>query len=134
MEPMRLYHEFPPRNYSMIVLGNTPIADSYITKCDHLKRCGIVQGFWSINPSPLDGNSTDRKKSPHHGFMRMDSFAELESHIDGILDASYQFFSSMLPKAELGRMIEIAGREIHPEKKAEKFLELLEWNDHEAPE
>jgi len=66
--------------------------------------------------------------------MRMDSFAELESHIDGILDASYQFFSSMLPKAELGRMIEIAGREIHPEKKAEKFLELLEWNDHEAHE
>ncbi len=120
-------------NIPIIVLGNTPIAESYIAKVDHLKRFGIVQGFWSLNPSPiLNPNTLNRKMSPRQGFLRMDSYTELADHVGTLLDSSYQYFSSMLTKAELGRVIEIADREILPEKKAEKFLELIEWNDHEA--
>ncbi len=47
----------------IIILGNTPITDSYIMKVDHLKRTGIIQGFWSLNPKPLEDNS-DLKFTP----------------------------------------------------------------------
>lgn len=32
----------------IIILGNTPITESYISKVDHLYKSGIIQGFWSI--------------------------------------------------------------------------------------
>lgn len=33
----------------IIILGNTPITESYITKVDHLYKAGIIQGFWQQN-------------------------------------------------------------------------------------
>ena len=35
----------------IIILGNTPITQSYISKVDHLYHAGIIQGFWSVNPN-----------------------------------------------------------------------------------
>jgi len=47
----------------IIVMGNTPITDSYYPKADHLKVAGIIQGFWSVNPQPLDDNGKNIKKT-----------------------------------------------------------------------
>jgi len=33
----------------IIILGNTPITQSYISKVDHLYHAGIIQEFWSVN-------------------------------------------------------------------------------------
>jgi len=33
----------------IIVLGNSPIKDSYVKKVDFLKTAGVNQGFWSLN-------------------------------------------------------------------------------------
>lgn len=109
----------------IIILGNTPITESYISKVDHLHKAGIVQGFWSVNPFPTDGNSENIKETPAKGFTRMDSYAELERHLKKLLSDKLEFFSSMKSKEEFGKIIEIANREPTFEKKAEKLLSLI---------
>ncbi len=93
---------------------------------DHLRKAGIIQGFYSVNPNPLDNEDGDNIKStPEMGFLRIDTFSELETELSNFVKEEREFFSSMLPKEKLGRFIEIASREPTYVKKAEKFLELL---------
>jgi hypothetical protein len=108
----------------IVIIGNTPISKNYFEKADHLKKCGIIQGFWSVNPSPLDKEDT-LKNTKAFGFSRFDIYNELEQELDRLLIDKREFFSSMQTKNELGRIIEIANKESTYEKKAEKFLELI---------
>jgi hypothetical protein len=108
----------------IVVLGNTPITESYYEKVDHLKKFGIIQGFWSLNPAPRDEISTI-KKTKNFGFLRIDSYDELAKNINELLTEEREFFSGMKTKKQLGRIIEIANKEDTYEKKAEKFLSLL---------
>ena len=109
----------------IIILGNTPITESYFKKVDHLKKAGIIQGFWSTNPKPLDNNGENIKSTKHKGFIRFDSIQELYKTLDELLSKGMEFFSSMKSKKELGQIIEIANREATYEQKAEKFLKLI---------
>jgi len=109
----------------IIILGNTPITESYYSKFDHLYQAGIIQGFWSINPEPLDDNGGNIKQTSSNGFIRMDSYKELEKNLKNLLFEKREFFSSMKSKKELGKIIEIASREPNFEMKAEKFLSLI---------
>ncbi|HAG12027.1 MAG TPA: hypothetical protein DCK76_11830 [Desulfotomaculum sp.] len=109
----------------IVILGNTPISLSYSSKVDHLYHTGIIQGFWSVNPNPLDNNGENLKQSPDKGFVRMDSYEELKQNLESLLAEKREFFSSMKSKKELGKIIEIANREPNYEKKAEKFLSLI---------
>ncbi|MCM8797161.1 MAG: hypothetical protein NC923_04705 [Candidatus Omnitrophica bacterium] len=108
----------------IVIIGNTPITNSYYEKVDHLKKCGIIQGFWSINPKPLDREDTI-KNTRALGFYRFDSYEELDKELTKLLKEEREFFSSMQTKTELGKIIEIANKEDTYEKKAEKFLELI---------
>ena len=108
----------------IIIIGNTPISNSYYGKVDHLKKCGIIQGFWSVNSKPLDKEDSI-KNTKALGFYRFDSYDELEKELNKLLKEEREFFSSMQTKNELGRIIEIANKEDSYEKKAEKFLELI---------
>jgi hypothetical protein len=109
----------------IIIMGNTPITNSYYCKVDHLKIAGIIQGFWSVNPKPLDNDGENIKKTGKQGFYRFDSFDELKKSFVKLLSEERNFFSSMKSKKELGKIIEIANREETYEKKAEVFLKLL---------
>jgi len=109
----------------IIILGNTPVTKSYYRKVDFLQRSGIIQGFWSINPKPLDNDGENIKSTDEAGFYRIDSYKELLTKLSELFDKKIEFFSSMMPKDELGRIIEIANRELTYDKKAEKFLELI---------
>ena len=109
----------------IIILGNTPITQSYISKVDHLHHAGIIQGFWSVNPNPLDNNGENLKQSPDKGFIRMDSYEELLQNLENLLSEKREFFSSMKSKKELGKIIEIANKEPSYEEKAAKFLSLI---------
>ncbi|OGU31094.1 MAG: hypothetical protein A2057_12455 [Ignavibacteria bacterium GWA2_35_9] len=117
--------DFAASPIPIIVLGNTPIMASYFKKVDFLKNAGIIHGFWSINPEPLDNNGENIKRTDNNGFIRMDSYSELEESLDKLISEPKEFFSSMKSKKELGRIIEIANKESDIEKKAEKFLELV---------
>jgi len=108
----------------IVIFGNTPIQNSYYKKVDHLKKCGVIQGFWSINPDPRDGVATI-KNTDGNGFIRMDTNQELTNHFDNLLNQDLAYFSSMKPKRELGNIILISSKEPTLEKKAEKFLELI---------
>ena len=108
----------------IIVLGNTPITDSYKSKVDHLKKAGIIQGFWSVNSKPLD-NSDSIKNTDEDGFVRMDTYSELNNHLDNLFSNQLDFFSSMISKSDLGSIIESASQGSNYDQKAEIFLSLI---------
>ena len=108
----------------IIILGNTPITDSYKSKVDHLKKAGIIQGFWSVNSNPLD-YSDSIKNTDEDGFVRMDTCSELENYLDNFFSNQIEFFSSMIGKCDLGRKIETASQGSSYDQKAEIFLSLI---------
>ena len=108
----------------IIILGNTPITDSYKSKADGLKKAGIIQGFWSVNPNPLDNNDSI-KHTDDDGFVRMDTYSELKSYLNALLTNELEFFSSRIGKRGLGRIIETASQGSSDEQKAEIFLSLI---------
>ncbi len=116
---------FKASKIPIIVMGNTPITNSYYSKVDHLKVAGIVQGFWSVNPHPLDNNGENIKKTDKQGFYRFDNFEELRNSIEHLISEDRNFFSSMKSKNELGQIIELANKEETYEKKGEVFLKLI---------
>ena len=114
----------------IIILGNTPITKSYYTKVDNLKNYGIIQGFWSLNPAPLDNNEENIKSTENEGFLRFDSYSEFKQHLLDLLKEERMFFAGMKTKKELGRFIEIANKQDSYEKKAEKFLNLMRFGEN----
>ncbi len=116
---------FAASKIPIIILGNTPITKSYYEKVDHLKKNGIIQGFWSVNPHPLDNNGENIKQTKQTGFYRFDDYQELEQFSLDLLTEEREFFSSMQTKRRLGEIIEIANKEQTYEDKAQRFLELL---------
>ena len=117
---------FKSSKIPIVIIGNTPITKTYYRKVDFLKKAGIIQGFYSVNPNPLDKQSKNNIKStPERGFLRIDEINELYDNLRHIIKEDKEFFSSMLSKKELGKFIEIASKEPTYEKKADKFLILL---------
>jgi hypothetical protein len=116
---------FKASKIPIIIMGNTPITNSYYSKVDHLKIAGIIQGFWSVNPKPLDNDGENIKKTEKQGFYRFDSFKELKDSFENLLSEKRNYFSSMKGKKELGQIIEKANKEQTYEKKAEVFLKLI---------
>jgi len=116
---------FKASKIPIIIMGNTPITNSYYSKVDHLKVAGIIQGFWSVNPKPLDNDGENIKKTEKQGFHRFDSFNKLENALTNLLAEERNYFSSMKSKKELGQIIEKANKEQTCEKKAEVFLKLI---------
>ena len=108
----------------LIVLGNAPLSNGFSKKADFLKSSGIIQGFWSLNPFPLNHGNT-RKKSPKNAFIRMDNTDEFNISLKQIFNQDLNFFSGMENPDRLGHLIEIANREETYENKGLKFLNLL---------
>jgi len=116
---------FAASKIPIIIIGNTPITKMYYEKVDYLKRNGIIQGFWSINPKPLDNNGENIKTTKFNGFYRFDTYEELEQSALDLLKEEREFFSGMRTRKKLGEFIEIANEEPTYEGKAQKFLDLL---------
>ena len=114
----------------VIVIGNTPIQPSYVEKVDHLKTSGIIQGFWSVNPKPLDeGDTLDATEAK--GFVRFDTYESFQHALVKLLATEMNFFAGMKSKQELGRFIERANIESTYVQKAETFLTLLKDGSYE---
>jgi hypothetical protein len=107
----------------LVVLGNSPITESYLHKVDFLKNSGVVQGFWSLNPRPTIDNYI--KQSPGKGFVTFFNEDVLIERCSELLSNKMNYFSSMTTKEELGRLISIANTEKSYIAKAEKFLDYL---------
>jgi len=110
---------FKSAKIPIIVLGNTPITKSYYEKVDTLKKSGIIQGFYSVNPQPLDNHNSESniKSTPKRGFLRFDTYEELKKELTTLLLVKQEFFSGMKTKGELGEIIEKANNEQTYEKK-----------------
>ena len=108
----------------LVVLGNAPLSNGFCKKADYLKNAGIIQGFWSLNPFPLNhGNS--RKITPKKGFIRFDDVDELNRNLNNLFSENLNFFSGMKNPTQLGKIIEIANNENNYHNKGLKFLKLI---------
>ena len=107
----------------IIVLGNSPIMDSYTKKVDFLKNAGVIQGFWSLNPNPT--NSGYVHETPKKGFQTINTSDMLSGLCRGLVNQDMNYFSSMLSKPKIGELIGIANRESSDIAKAEKFLKMI---------
>ncbi|MBQ9026461.1 MAG: hypothetical protein IJ104_08830, partial [Methanobrevibacter sp.] len=94
----------------LIVIGNAPLSNGFCRKADYLKNAGIIQGFWSLNPFPLNHGNT-RKTTPNKGFIRFDDIGELNDNLTSLFNENLNFFSGMESPEELGKIIEIANNE-----------------------
>lgn len=107
----------------IVVLGNSPITDSYIDKVDFLKTSGVIQGFWSLNPKPT--NTDYVKNTPKLGFQTILNEDQLFNNCKELLTNDMNYFSSMISKAKLGEIIRISSHEKTDIAKAERFLTLI---------
>ncbi len=108
----------------LIVIGNAPLSNGFCKKADYLKNAGIIQGFWSLNPFPLNHGNT-RKVTPKKGFIRFDDVGELKCSLDNIFDENLNFYSGMKNPWELGKIIEMSNNEKTYQNKGLKFLKLI---------
>ena len=115
---------FKSSRIPLIILGNAPLSNGFCKKADYLKQAGIIQGFWSLNPFPLNHGNT-RKRSHQDGFIRFDNIRELNITLNQLFKQELNFFSSMETPETLGQMIEIANRENTYEEKGLKFIKLI---------
>lgn len=107
----------------VIVLGNSPITESYIKKVDFLKTSGVIQGFWSLNPKPTDSDFV--KVTPKRGFQTIQTTDTILQLCKELVENDMNYFSSMISKTDLGKIISIASKEATDITKAEKFLTLI---------
>lgn len=115
---------FKSSKIPLIVLGNAPLSNGFCKKADYLKKAGIIQGFWSLNPFPLNHGNT-RKRSHKNGFLRMDNTDEFNMSLDKLFNQELNFFSGMQNPKKLGQLIELANREKTYHEKGLKFINLL---------
>ncbi|MDO9067050.1 MAG: hypothetical protein Q7W05_01175 [Deltaproteobacteria bacterium] len=108
----------------IVVLGNSPITVSYSHKVDYLKKAGVIQGFLSLNPRPKEGTDFI-VRTPSLGFQTISDITALKTILRQLVTTDMNYFSSMLPKNELGYIISIAAQENTDIAKAEKFLQLI---------
>lgn len=108
----------------LVVIGNAPLSNGFCKKADYLKNAGIIQGFWSLNPFPLNHGNT-RKITPKRGFIRFDETDELKSGLNTLFDEDLNFFSGMENPKNLGKIIELANKETSYNEKGLKFLKLI---------
>ena len=118
------FSNFESTKIPIIVVGNAPLSNGFSKKADYLKHAGLIQGFWSLNPFPLNHGNT-RKSTPKKGFYRFDNTSELKIHLNQLFNQDLNFFSGMESPKTLGKLIEIANRQETYENKGLKFLNLL---------
>lgn len=115
---------FESTKIPIVVIGNAPLSNGFSKKADYLKHSGLIQGFWSLNPFPLNHGNT-RKTTPKGGFIRFDNTSELKMHLNSLFNQDLNFFSGMESPSNLGKLIELANEEETYENKGLKFLNLL---------
>lgn len=107
----------------IVIIGNSPISKSYVSKVDLLKDYGVIQGFWSLYPDPCDDECVICTQK--RGFQTLTSEQDLYRLCQDLINNDLRYFSSMLPKEKIGEIIQIASKELTNELKADKFLKLL---------
>ena len=115
---------FKASKIPIIVLGNAPLSNGFCKKADYLKSAGIIQGFWSLNPFPLNHGNT-RKTTSKGGFVRFNDSDELKNNLNQLFNQDLNFFSGMENLEDLGRYIEISNMKNDYEEKGLEFLNLL---------
>jgi hypothetical protein len=107
----------------IVILGNSPITESYVKKVDFLKESGVIQNFISLNPIPTKLDFV--KSTPLKGFITASNVNQLLKICENLVNSDLHYFSSMISKKALGQIITISNKEKSDIARAEKFLTLI---------
>lgn len=107
----------------IVILGNSPIASSYVKKVDCLKKSGVIQKFISLYPNPTERDFIS--STPDKGFETYDSPSKIEKYLSRLLNSEMNYFSTMMSNRDLGHIISMASTESTDELKGQRFIELL---------
>lgn len=77
---------------------------------------------------PVDDQET-LFETQEKGFMTFENFSKIKKYFTHLIHEDLNFFSSMIPKKELGNIITIASQEENDIKKAETFLSIIRKNN-----
>ncbi|CAM3417912.1 hypothetical protein [Helicobacter labetoulli] len=108
------------RNIPIIILGNTHISNNYLEKVDHLGQYGVLQKIISLNPSLVS-----IKNSPLEYFQTPQNIDSLEKILENILKQDFYYFSAMINKSSLGKIIAESAKCQNEIQIAEYFLNKL---------
>lgn len=101
----------------ILIFGNSPITNSYISKVDNLKEIGLIQGFCSVYPIKNGIN-----KSLKNGFITFNEKKDIENYLERIITLDSEYISSWINNSQLNNLILKASKSFNPGK---TFLELL---------
>ncbi len=68
----------------------------------------MIQGFVSLYPNPTE---TFVKETPNKGFQTFENYEKFSQFISELVLSDMNFFSSMLSKKQLGRLIDVSAKE-----------------------
>ncbi len=107
----------------IIILGNSPITNSYKSKVDFLKKSGMIQGFWSLHPEPTEKDYIE--VTQNQGFKTFKNKKDVIKSCEELITNELNYFSSMMPTQNLGKIINLASKEPTDIERAKKFLKLI---------
>lgn len=105
------------KSIPIIILGNSNLSSNYLSKIDHLGQSGVLQKIISLN-----SNIKTNANSPLNYFQTPKDLNELEKILHNILSQNLYYFSAMISKEKLARIIKISANKIEV---AETFLNLI---------
>ena len=108
------------RSIPVVILGNTHISNNYLEKIDYLGQYGVLQKVISLNPF-----IESIKNSPRNYFQTPQNLSELEIILKNLLNQDFYYFSAMLDKKQLGKIIQKAVISNDEIQVVEQFLKIL---------
>ena len=109
-----------------VIVGNTPPPTGYRDKIDKTVTSGLIQKWISLTPSPLivEPNTNTNARNPKNttGFLRIDSFNELQKLLVTLLSGDWCYVSNMVDPTEVGRIIKSLDLNRPPEEIGQEFL------------
>jgi len=106
---------------------DSKVPKSYFNKVDQLKETGILQGFYSLNPIPRDNQNLENilDNMPKRGFLKTNNMNELERQLFNLLREEREYFSGMITKDDLGKIIELSNKQLSYKSKTKEFIRLV---------
>ncbi|MSN96694.1 hypothetical protein F1B92_05890 [Campylobacter sp. FMV-PI01] len=104
----------------IVILGNTHLSDNYMAKVDYLGQSGVLQQILSLNPN------LDIVKNSNLGYFRtIKNTLELENIIEKILAHDLTYFSAMISKEKLAKLIKNSALQKDEISIANYFLDFI---------
>ena len=114
-----------------VVVGNSPPPGGYRANIDRTVDSGLIQKWISLTPNPLfvQPNKSPDERNPKTtntgGFLRIDSFGELQELLLSLLGQRWRYIGTMTDSQHIGRLIRSLNLSRSDQDIGDEFLQRL---------